>query len=138
MGRFGAVRRYVGMPLVGIRGMGADGYFFAAFFLFPVVDAVVAFLRTVVEVFLAELVARRVVVVFAVVAPVVEVFLAEIAVRRAVVVFAVAAPFAAAFVDVLPGEALLRVTRVVRRVVVPFCCGFSSPAAVRCGRITSW
>lgn len=100
---------------MGIRGVEAGSYFLMAFFLFPVVDAVVAFLRTVVEVLLAEL-----------------------AVRRAVVVLAVAAPFAVAFVDVLPGEALLRVTRVVRRVVVPFCCGFSSPAAVRCGRITSW
>jgi hypothetical protein len=94
-----------------------------------------AFLRAVEVVFRVVLEALRVVVALLVV-------LVEAAVAFFVPVARFVAPvFLAAGLDfavvvvALAGFALLRVAR---RVAAPFCCGFSSPSALRCGTMTSW
>jgi hypothetical protein len=89
-------------------------------------------LRVVVAVFRAELEALRVDVALPVVLVEAVVFFAPL-VRLVALVFLAAGLVFAAVVEALAGFALLRV---VRR-VVPFCCGFSSPSAPRCGTMTS-
>ena len=84
--------------------------------------------------FLATLLLVVVVAVFLRVA--VAVFLVELALRRVVVAFARAGLFAV-FAVVLVEAARLG-ARVVRRALVPSCCGLSSAPELRWGRITSW
>ena len=92
-------------------------------------------MRAVVAVFRAELEALRVVVVVLLAVLVEAVVFFFPAARFVALVFRVTDLVFAVVVEALAAFVLLRLAR---RVVVPFCCGFSSPAALRCGTITSW